>query len=121
MFLDGAELITPAVEARIDEIARQVPGFFIGRFDVRYASLEAFRRGDDLAIVELNGVTSESTNIYDPDYGAVAGVADPGPAVAAGVRDRRRQPRPRRRTAESATVAETDPGLSARRPADAHI
>jgi membrane protein DedA with SNARE-associated domain len=70
VFLDGAELITPELSARIDEIARRVPGFYIGRFDVRYASLEAFRRGDDLTIVELNGVTSESTNIYDPGYGA---------------------------------------------------
>jgi membrane protein DedA with SNARE-associated domain len=70
MFFDGADLITPALSARIDEIARYVPGFFIGRFDVRYASLEAFRRGEDLGIVELNGVTSESTNIYDPGYGA---------------------------------------------------
>jgi hypothetical protein len=47
-----------------------VPGFFIGRFDVRYGSVDAFRRGADLTIVELNGVTSESTNIYDPGYGA---------------------------------------------------
>ena len=70
MFLDGADLITPALSARIDDIARQIPGFFIGRFDVRYASLEGFRRGQDLGIVELNGVTSESTNIYDPGYGA---------------------------------------------------
>ena len=70
MFLDGADLITAPLSARIDEIARHVPGFFIGRFDVRYANIEAFRRGEDLAIVELNGVTSESTNIYDPGYGA---------------------------------------------------
>jgi membrane protein DedA with SNARE-associated domain len=70
VFLDGAELITPGLSARIDEIARHVPGFFIGRFDVRYASLDRFRRGDELVIVELNGVTSESTNIYDPGYGA---------------------------------------------------
>ena len=37
---------------------------------MRYASLQAFCRGEDLGIVELNGVTSESTNIYDPNYGA---------------------------------------------------
>jgi membrane protein DedA with SNARE-associated domain len=66
MFLDGQALVTPALERRIDQIARAVPGFFIGRFDVRYADPEAFRAGDDLAIVELNGATSESTNIYDP-------------------------------------------------------
>jgi hypothetical protein len=66
MFVDGAHLVTPELERRIDEIARQVPGFYIGRFDVRYADVEAFRRGEDLAIVELNGVTSEATHIYDP-------------------------------------------------------
>lgn len=68
LFLDGTRLITPALERRIDEIARSVPGFFIGRFDVRYADPERFARGEDLAIVELNGVTSEPTNIYDPSF-----------------------------------------------------
>jgi membrane protein DedA with SNARE-associated domain len=71
IFLDGQGLITPALEARIDQIARAVPGFYVGRFDVRYANPAAFARGENLAIVELNGVTSESTNIYDPSYGAI--------------------------------------------------
>jgi len=66
MFRDGAHLITPALECRVDDIARAYPGFFVGRFDVRYADVEAFMEGRDLAIVELNGVTAESTNIYDP-------------------------------------------------------
>lgn len=67
LFRDGAHLWTPALEQRIDAIARSFDGFFIGRFDVRYSDVEAFRAGRDLAIVELNGATSESTNIYDPD------------------------------------------------------
>jgi hypothetical protein len=66
MFVDGAALITAALEARIDAIARAVPGFFVGRFDVRYTDVEQFKAGTDLAIVELNGVSAESTNIYDP-------------------------------------------------------
>lgn len=70
-FCDGAWLLTPALEARIDEIARSVEGFFVGRFDVRYRDVERFMRGEDLAIVELNGVTSESTNIYDPSFNLV--------------------------------------------------
>ena len=69
IFRDGRDLLTPALEARIDLIARAVPGFYIGRFDVRYTSRARFLRGEDLAIVELNGVTSESTNIYDPAFG----------------------------------------------------
>lgn len=66
-FLDGWHLWTPALEARMDTIAQSIPGFFIGRFDVRYRDREAFMAGEDLAIVELNGAGAESTNIYDPD------------------------------------------------------
>jgi hypothetical protein len=68
MFVDGRSLITPALEHRIDEIAQRFQGFYIGRFDVRYADGGRFRDGHDLAIVELNGVTSEPAHIYDPSY-----------------------------------------------------
>jgi hypothetical protein len=33
---------------------------------MRYSDVDAFKAGKDIAIVELNGVTSESTNLYDP-------------------------------------------------------
>lgn len=65
-FLDGWSLRTPALEARVDEIARQIDGFWFGRFDVRYKSRETFMAGDDFSVIELNGVTSEATHIYDP-------------------------------------------------------
>jgi membrane protein DedA with SNARE-associated domain len=66
MFLDGARLRTPALERAVDELARSVDGFFIGRFDVRYSDEEAFQAGRDLAVVELNGATAEATDLYDP-------------------------------------------------------
>ncbi len=66
MFLDGAHLITPALEAAFDVISRQARGFFFGRFDVRYADAAEFASGRGFEIVELNGLLSESTNIYDP-------------------------------------------------------
>lgn len=75
LFLDGRDLWTPALEARIDAIARDVPGFFIGRFDVRYSNVDAFKAGDDLAIVELNGVTAEPTDIYDPSRSVLSAYA----------------------------------------------
>jgi hypothetical protein len=68
-FLDGAHLITPELEARIDTIAKAFDGFYFGRFDVRYTDVDAFKAGKDLAIVELNGAMSESTNIYDARLG----------------------------------------------------
>src|SRR5262249_35011617 len=67
MFKAGRSLTTPALEHRIDEIARHYEGFFIGRFDVRYRDRLALMHGRDLAIVELNGATAECTNIYDPE------------------------------------------------------
>jgi hypothetical protein len=67
LFRDGRHLWTPALERRIDEIARAYPGFWVGRFDVRYDDVNAFKAGRSLAIVELNGATAESTDIYDPD------------------------------------------------------
>jgi membrane protein DedA with SNARE-associated domain len=67
MFRDGGHLWTAALERRIDDIARAHPGFYVGRFDVRYESVDAFKEGRGLAIVELNGATAESTDIYDPD------------------------------------------------------
>ena len=67
-FRDGSHLITPALENAIDSIARHIPGFFIGRFDVRYPKREDLAAGRNLGIVEVNGATSESTNMYDPSW-----------------------------------------------------
>jgi hypothetical protein len=66
MFLDGARLVTPELTTAIDAIARRTPGFFFGRFDIRYSDVDALRSGRGFQIVELNGLLSESTNIYDP-------------------------------------------------------
>lgn len=69
MFLDGAAFITPELTAAINTIANRTPGFYFGRFDIRYSCPDAFKAGRDFRIVELNGLLSESTNIYDPDMG----------------------------------------------------
>jgi membrane protein DedA with SNARE-associated domain len=68
LFRDGGHLVTPALEAAFDSVAKHLDGFFVGRFDVRYADPNEFRAGRGFAIVELNGVTSESTNLYDPGW-----------------------------------------------------
>jgi hypothetical protein len=68
LFLDGSSLATPALEAAIDHIGKQVEGFYFGRFDIRTPSIEDFKQGRNFKVVELNGVSSESTNIYDPAH-----------------------------------------------------
>lgn len=65
IFRDGMHLWSEELEARIDEISQKVPGFFIGRYDVRFASLEEFQRGRGFTILELNGAASEATSAYD--------------------------------------------------------
>jgi hypothetical protein len=71
MFLDGSHLESPELERAIDEVARRLDGFYFGRFDVRYSDTEALRAGEGFRIIELNGVTSESTNVYDPSFGLI--------------------------------------------------
>jgi hypothetical protein len=66
IFLDGGDTITPALEEVIDRIAKSFDGFFFGRFDIRVPSRQDFMAGRNIKIVELNGVTSEATHIYDP-------------------------------------------------------
>jgi hypothetical protein len=70
-FYDAGALATPALERAIDGIAARFNGFFFGRFDLRTPSREALMRGESLTILELNGVTSEVTHIYDPAVGLV--------------------------------------------------
>jgi hypothetical protein len=65
IFTDGGHLHTPALEEAINAIATKVPGFFVGRFDLRYSDDEALSRGEGFQILELNGAASEATNIYD--------------------------------------------------------
>ena len=72
LFQDGWHLWSPELEAAIDQIARRSEGFFFGRFDVRYREASELMRGEGFGVVELNGLTSESTDIYDP-RGTLAG------------------------------------------------
>ena len=66
VFLDAREHRTAELEAAIEALARSFPGFYFGRFDLRVPSVEQFRAGLELTILELNGVTSEATHIYAP-------------------------------------------------------
>lgn len=68
IFLDGGGTISRSLENAIDQVARTFEGFFFGRFDIRVPSREDFVAGRNMKIVELNGVTSEATHIYDPKF-----------------------------------------------------
>jgi len=65
IFCDGMHLCTPALAECIDVISQKVDGFFIGRYDIRYANESDLRAGRNFQIIELNGAASEATSIYD--------------------------------------------------------
>ncbi len=66
LFLDGTHLVTPEMTKGFDRVSRAFNGFYFGRYDVRVKSLVDFQEGKGFTVLELNGVTSEATSIYDP-------------------------------------------------------
>src|SRR5438128_44450 len=65
IFEDGQDLYSRELLAAMDVICKKLPGFYIGRFDIRYGSDEELRQGKNFTIIELNGAASEATDIYD--------------------------------------------------------
>lgn len=65
IFRNGNALVTAAMTDRFDAIARSIPEFWFGRFDVRFADFASFQAGEDFTIVECNGAGAESTHIWD--------------------------------------------------------
>jgi hypothetical protein len=67
-FLDRSSWIDEALTNTIDRLSKQIDGFYFGRFDIRYNSLEELRKGEKFLIIELNGAGAEPTHIYDPEH-----------------------------------------------------
>lgn len=64
---DATGQVTAALRRRVDAIARDMTDFYIGRFDVRFTTLEALQRGE-FTIMEVNGAGSEAVHAWDPKY-----------------------------------------------------
>lgn len=67
-FYNGNELITSRLTGVFDRIAENIPGFYYGRFDLKVKSIDDLYRGENIKILELNGVSSEPAHVYDPEY-----------------------------------------------------
>jgi hypothetical protein len=65
-FRDGLSVVTPALTAQIDAIARDIPDLYFSRIDLRYGSIDDLRAGKNFKIIEINGSGSEATHIWDP-------------------------------------------------------
>ncbi len=67
IFRNDTGLATEALTDRIDRLAQALPEFHFGRIDVRFNSVQALVRGQGFRVIEINGVGSEATHIWDPN------------------------------------------------------
>jgi hypothetical protein len=69
VFRDANELISTQLTQSLDKIFDDIPDFNYGRLDVKFRDLEGLGAGRDFAIIEINGASSESINIWDRNAG----------------------------------------------------
>ena len=67
LYMDGSQHITTALTKKVDAIAKDMKAFHIGRFDVRYETMQKLCEGD-FSIMEVNGSGSEAVHAWDPKY-----------------------------------------------------
>ena len=66
-FTDDTASVTQALKEAVCQVFENQPGFNFGRLDVKAQSDEAFLRGE-FVIIEVNGVASLPTNMFDPKF-----------------------------------------------------
>ena len=67
-FLNGNHHIDQQLMDTFDKISHQLEGIYFGRFDIRCESVEDLKEGKNFKILEINGVKSEPTHIYEPGF-----------------------------------------------------
>jgi hypothetical protein len=73
LYRNGASHITLQLTRVIDAVARDMPDFHFGRFDVRFDSLHELAAGRGFSIMEINGAGSEAIEAWDPEIGLLEG------------------------------------------------
>jgi hypothetical protein len=74
LYRDGRRYNTSQLLAAVDAIARDMPSFHCGRFDVRFDRLDELAAGRGFTIIEINGAGSEAIDAWDPDIGLLQGL-----------------------------------------------
>ena len=65
-FINGNHLITKDLESMMDGVNKQIKNWYFGRLDIKYNTFEELIKGENFKILEINGIISEPTHIYDP-------------------------------------------------------
>ncbi len=64
-FINITDQINEKMETIFTEIAKDIPNFNYGRFDLKCNSLSDLENAENLKIIELNGIVAEPVHIYD--------------------------------------------------------
>ncbi|MCF6181000.1 D-alanine--D-alanine ligase [Lutibacter sp.] len=64
-FKNGNYLISKDLELIFDDILKDIPKFYYGRLDIKYDTFEDLLNKENFKIIEINGIISEPTHIYD--------------------------------------------------------
>lgn len=65
IFKNGEYLITDKLTEQIDRLAKKIPDFCFGRFDLKYQDQDSLMLGKNFKIVEINASGAEATHIWD--------------------------------------------------------
>lgn len=68
-FINGNHLINKELQYFLNNLHAEIEGWNYGRIDVKYNNFEELLRGENLKIIEINGIISEPTHIYDASEG----------------------------------------------------
>ncbi|TKC02000.1 NRDE family protein [Pedobacter cryotolerans] len=67
-FVDLSHQIDEQLTEVIDNLCQQIPDFYFGRLDIKFANWEKYKKGENFVVIELNGAASEPTHMYDPKH-----------------------------------------------------
>lgn len=77
-FINGNHLINRDLEKMMDKLSKQIDNWYYGRLDIKYNTFEELIAGENFKILEINGIISEPTHIYDPTnatyFGAIKSI-----------------------------------------------
>lgn len=63
--VNGSTSISDALVQEIDHLAKKIPDFYFGRFDLRYRDATSLQEGHSFEIVEIYGAGAEASHIWD--------------------------------------------------------
>ncbi len=65
VFRDASEHATEKLTRALDTLFADIPDYYYGRLDIKFKDIDSLRAGLEFAVIEINGASSESINIWD--------------------------------------------------------